>query len=147
MEIHDVDINQFVHDGIAFWYNANNHVRCPFPDAIRETLEQQTTNSFSEMLLELDQTKQIELSELVEMLEVLMFNEAVKLVEDEDQQLTIMYPFLPRIGDIVNDEKNGKGEITERKSIVSKENKKSLEVTILSTTSKATWKTEFELPA
>jgi hypothetical protein len=53
------------------------------------------------MLLELDKTKQIELSELVEMFQVLMFNEAIKLVEDEDQQLTIMYPFMPRMWDVV----------------------------------------------
>jgi len=81
------------------------------------------------------------------MLEVIMFNEAINLVEDEDQQITITYPFMPRIGDFVNDLNYGKGKIVNRKINSTKENKKLMEVSVTSETTSETWKTEFELPA
>lgn len=143
------NISAFVKEGIEYWYSSNSHVRCPFPAEIRTELEANTIVSFNTWVNELEEGEKnkISESEFVEMMEVIMFNEAINLVDDDDQRITITYPFMPRTGDSVNDNIKGKGTIAERKINTTKENKKLMEVTICSETTSETWKTEFELPA
>lgn len=143
----EIDVRSIVMDGIDYWYANNSHIRNPFPIEIRESLEEQSTRAFEDIILALDLTQPLEYSELVEMLEVVIFNEAIKLVDDEDQQLTIMYPFMPRIGDVVKDAEKGEGIINNRRNIITKDNKKRIEITVSSADESQTWKTEFELPA
>lgn len=143
------NIESFVKEGVNFWFSSKNHIRCPFPNEIREELIKLTTSSFNAWVNELEESEKNKIteSEFVEMLEVIIFNEAINLVDDEDQQITITYPFMPRIGDFVNDLNYGKGKIVNRKINSTKENKKLMEVSVLSETTSETWKTEFELPA
>ena len=84
-------------------------------------------------------------NEFVEMFETILFNEAFKLVENEDQQLTVSYPFMPRLGDKVNHSLYGQGEVIVRKAIISKENKKLFVLTVLSQETGKSWETQFVL--
>ena len=84
--------------------------------------------------------------EFAEMFETILFNEALKMVDDEDKRLTIAYPFLPRLGDLVNHNRHGKGEVVARTEKVSEKNKKFFEIAVLLQLSGTRWETQFELP-
>ncbi len=138
---------KFIEPGFAYWFTNHEHIRSPFPKAIKSAAREKTTEIFFEWI---DGLKEKELSEMkenefVEMFETILFNEALKLVDDEDQQLTISYPFLPRLGDKVNHKLKGEGNVIKRKEIVSKENKKLFELTVQLKDTGETWDTQFEL--
>ncbi len=140
---------KFIEPGFAYWFSNHEHVRTPFPMEIKKAAKERTTETFFEWIdgLKEKDLHEMKENEFVEMFETILFNEALKLVEDEDQQLTISYPFLPRIGDKVNHKLNGEGNVIKRKEIVSKENKKLFELTVLLKESGKTWETQFELTA
>jgi hypothetical protein len=139
---------KFIDPGFEYWFTNHEHIRSPFPTAIRVDLKEKTSVIFFEWI---DGLKKTELNamkddEFAEMFETILFNEAMKLVEDEDMKLTIAYPFLPRLGDQVNHGQHGKGTVTVRKEIISKDNKKLFELSVLSQQTGQTWETQFELP-
>lgn len=138
-----------VEQGIKFWFRNNEHIRSPFPEEIKSDVSASSSEIFNEWIEGLTDKEFNEMNEndFVEMFETILFNEAMKLVEDEDQRLTISYPFLPRVGDIVNHAANGEGIVSSRKAVVSKENKKMMELEVSSKVSGNSWKTEFELNA
>ena len=148
VEIRSIISAKFIDPGFEYWFSNHEHVRSPFPSAIRNALKERVSNIFFEWIdgLKERELKAMKEDEFVEMFETLLFNEAMKLVEDEDQQLTIAYPFLPRLGDQVNHSLHGKGNLVGRKEIVSKENKKLFGLSVLSQDSGETWETQFELP-
>ena len=148
IEIRSIISAKFIDPGFEYWFSNHEHVRSPFPSAIRNALKERVSNIFFEWIdgLKERELKAMKEDEFVEMFETLLFNEAMKLVEDEDQQLTIAYPFLPRLGDQVNHSLHGKGNLVGRKEIVSKENKKLFVLSVLSQGSGKTWETQFELP-
>lgn len=148
-EMHSVISARFIEPGFDFWFTNHEHIRSPFPISIRSATRERTSEIFFEWIAGL---KENELSgmkedEFVEMFETILFNEALKLVDDEDQQLTISYPFLPRLGDIVNHGINGQGNVVKRTAITTKENKQLFELTVLSKTTGKSWDTKFELTA
>ena len=69
------------------------------------------------------------------------------MVLTEDEKLTILYPFMPRIGDIINpkDSPNGESKIIER-AHVRRGDDSFLKVNLKSIDSGKEWTTEFELP-
>lgn len=148
VEIRSIISAKFIDPGFEYWFTNHEHVRSPFPLGIRNILKERASIIFFEWIDGLKETelKVMKEDEFVEMFETILFNEAMKLVEDEDQQLTIAYPFLPRMGDQVNHSLHGKGNLVGRKEIVSKENKKLFELSVLSQESGKTWETQFELP-
>lgn len=148
VEIRSIISAKFIDPGFEYWFTNHEHVRSPFPSAIRNALRERVSNIFFEWIDGLNETelKTMKEDEFVEMFETLLFNEAMKLVEDADQQLTIAYPFLPRMGDQVNHSLHGKGNLIGRKEILTKENKKLFELSVLSQDSGQTWDTQFELP-
>lgn len=147
-QIRSIISTKFIEPGVEYWFTNHEHVRSPFPPAIRITLKERASVILFEWIDGLKETdlKAMKEEEFVEMFETILFNEAMKLVVDEDQQLTISYPFLPRLGDVVNHQKYGNGIIVTRKEILSKENKKLFELSVLSRESGNTWETQFELP-
>jgi hypothetical protein len=148
VQIRSVISSKFIEPGFEYWFTNHEHVRSPFPSAIRNALKERTSIIFFEWIDGMKETelKAMKEDEFAEMFETILFNEAIKLVEDEDQQLTISYPFLPRLGDQVNHSLHGKGNICSRKEVVSKENKKLFELSVLSQETGQTWATQFELP-
>jgi hypothetical protein len=147
-QIRSIISTKFIEPGFEYWFSNHEHVRSPFPPEIRIKLKERTSIILYEWMDGLKETelKAMKEDEFVEMFETILFNEAMKLVEDADQQLTISYPFLPRMGDLVNHPVHGKGNIVTRKEILSKENKKLFELTVVSHESGNTWETQFELP-
>lgn len=138
---------KFLKPGFEYWFSNHEHVRTPFPKEILHELKENTSYIFLEWMKEL---KEKELSnmpdtEFAEMFETILFNEAIKLVENDDQRLSISYPFMPRIDDFVNHKEHGIGKIIGRKEIITGENKKMLELTVSSQDNSMVWKTQFEL--
>ena len=148
-DIMNVVSNKFMDPGFNFWFSNNDHIRSPFPPGIRLELRNRTSSVFFGWI---DGLKEQELSEMkeeefAEMFETILFNEAMKMVEDEDKRLTIAYPFLPRLGDLVNHNQHGKGEVVARSEKISEGNKKLFEIAVYSQASGNRWETQFELPA
>ncbi len=141
--------SDFFEESFKFWFSDNEHIRTPFPESIHEALKKKTLRDLLEWVYELSDTEkeQLENKEIVETFEMILFNQAIGLVSDEDQKITICYPFLPRLGDVVDDQKNGKSIIVERKLDVKKDEKKYLKVKLKSEIVSSEWETEFELPA
>lgn len=139
----------FLNPGFEYWFTNHKHIRSPFTKEIETEARKNTRIIFIEWINGLtdDEPRNIPEHELVEMFETILFNEAMKLTDDEDQRLTISYPFMPRVGDIVEHNEHGKGRITDRKIAVTKANKKMFEVTVASINDSNIWKTQFELTA
>lgn len=139
----------FFEESFRFWYEDNQHIRTPFPVEIQEKLKEQTFRVFMEWVFELSEKEKstIESKEIVETFEMILFNQAMGLVEDEDQKITICYPFLPRLGDVVDDKEKGASEVIFRKVDLNKDEKKYLKVKLKSKAVVQEWETEFELPA
>ena len=140
--------SDFFEESFKFWYNDNEHIRSPFPTEIQEKLKERTFRVFMEWVFELseDENSAMKNDEIVETFEMILFNQAMELVKDEDQKITICYPFLPRLGDVVDDKVKGASKIIERKLDVNKDEKKYLKVKLKSETVVQEWETEFELP-
>jgi hypothetical protein len=139
----------FLEESFNFWFKDHKHIRCPFPENLQEIIKENTTKIFVESITEMDKKESEVMNDtyLVEMFETILFNEAYKIAENDDQKLTFTYPFLPRLGDKVDHITHGEGKIISRKEIVGKENKKFFQLSISSYISEQIWNTEFELPA
>ena len=141
--------SDFFDESFKFWFEDNEHLRTPFPFEIQEKLKELTFRVFMEWVFELsdDEKSKMENDEIVETFEMILFNQAMELVDDEDQKITICYPFLPRLGDVVEDKLKGASKIISRKMDVKKDEKKYLKVKLKSKVAVQEWETEFELPA
>ncbi len=141
--------NDFFEESFKFWFTDNENIRTPFPENIQEELKEKTFRFFMEWVFELsdEEKSKIKNEEIAEIFEMILFNQAMGMVEDEDQKITICYPFMPRLGDVVDDEKRGSSKIVERKVDLKKDDKKYLKVKLKSETDLQEWETEFELPA
>ena len=141
--------SDFFEESFKFWYNDNKHIRTPFPVEIHEKLKNNTFRVFMEWVFELSDTEKMSMqnNEIVETFEMILFNQAMELVKDEDQKITICYPFLPRLGDVVDDKEKGACKVVGRKMDVKKDEKKYLKVKLKSEVTVQEWETEFELPA
>lgn len=141
--------NDFFEVSFKFWFNDNEEIRTPFPENIQSELKEKTYRVFMEWVFELsdEEKSKIENDEIAETFEMILFNQAMGMVEDEDQKITICYPFMPRLGDVVDDEQRGSSEIVERKVDLKKDDKKYLKIKLKSESVSQEWETEFELPA
>ncbi len=141
--------SDFFEESFKFWFEDNEHIRTPFPENIQEDLKEKAFRVFMEWVYELSEPEKskLESEEIVETFEMILFNQAMGLVDDEDQKITICYPFLPRLGDVVDDKEKGASKVVGRKVGTNKDEKKYLKVKLKSETVKQEWETEFELPA
>jgi len=141
--------SDFFEESFKFWFDDNEHIRTPFPVEIQEKLKELTSRVFMEWVFELSEVEKAALGndEIVETFEMILFNQAMGLVEDEDQKISICYPFLPRLGDVVDDKEKGSSKVIDRKLDVNKDEKKYLKVKLKSEAVLYEWETEFELPA
>lgn len=139
----------FFEESFKFWFEDNESIRSPFPVEIQNELKEKTLRVFMEWVFELseEETAKLEKEEIAETFEMILFNQALGMVEDEDRKITICYPFMPRLGDVVDDEKRGLSKVVERKVDLKKDDRKYLKVKLKSETVAQEWETEFELPA
>ncbi|MDH5396782.1 MAG: hypothetical protein OEX02_01455 [Cyclobacteriaceae bacterium] len=142
------DINSLIEEGVAFWLKDQEHIRTPFPAYIHDDLKKNIEEVFLSWYENLEENYKNELTEefLAERFEGYLFEVAMGLVKGADEKITILYPFLPRIGDLIREkEEDAESNITDRK-IVRKKDEGFLEVTCLNTVTKKEWKTQFQLP-
>ena len=146
----DNEENALVEVGCAFWFNNNEQVRSPFPKEIQPEVKRRAQKEFLEWLdnLEDKEPEEVNDDEMVSVFEAFLFGEGLKLVgeDDPDLALTLHFPFMPRVGDLVNDETRGESRVVERRVESKEDNKPFMVVVLQAVKSKETWQTEFMLP-
>jgi len=134
-----------------FWFNSNNHVRSPFPDYIREKLEEESIEKFLSWNSQISDKARKDINDeiLAEKFEEIIFELALSMVITEDEKLTIRYPFMLRIGDIVKNKVNSEDTIDNTvigRSYTKRGDTAFLKVQLQSASTGEKWETEFELP-
>ena len=146
----DNEENALVEVGCAFWFNNNEQVRSPFPKEIQPEVKRRAQKQFLEWLDNLTDKDPEEVNdeEMVSVFEGFLFGEGLKLVgeDDPDLALTLHFPFMPRVGDLVNDETRGESRVVERRVESKEDNKPFMVVVLQAVKSKEIWQTEFMLP-
>ncbi len=140
----------------AFWFNDNERVRTPFPEDIQPQVKEEARNEYMQWLENLTQEdkREVDDDELASTFEMFLFGAALKIVgeDDLDLVLTIHHPFMPRVGDAVDDATHGKSRILSRKLDQKGEEDKNLYMVVTLQAEEAqepgeTWQTEFLIPA
>ena len=156
MDTKSVLKSKLVEATFNYWYNDHEHIRCPIPERIHVELKELATKRFTMWLEDLpkvpDENDKKDLTEDVihGKLEEFIFDEALKMITDEDEKITLMFPFLPRMGDkITAKDENVDGD---ESFIVARELAKEgdhsfIQVELEKSKSKERWSTKFELPA
>jgi hypothetical protein len=142
---------ELVEQTFKYWFSDHNHIRSPFPNYIQSKLKKKSTKLFFTWISQLDPKAKDEINDEIigERFEEIIFETAIGLVKTEDEQTTILYPFLPRIGDQIqnNTENDSKNEsfIIDR-TLVKEDDKSYLKIVLENATTKKNWETKFELP-
>ncbi|MCB9223131.1 MAG: hypothetical protein H6582_03055 [Crocinitomicaceae bacterium] len=142
-----VESSEMVDQTFQFWFSDHDHIRSPFPTYIHNNLKKIATEKFFDWAKGLNPKAKDELNdELVgEKFEEIIFETASHLVKTEDERITLLYPFLPRIEDAIED--NGVPEsIVKDRKIVKEGDFSFLELTLERISNKQEWTTKFELP-
>jgi hypothetical protein len=140
--------NALVEVGCTYWFNDNEEVRSPFPVEIQSEVKRRAQKELLDFLASLaeEEAQAMNDDEMVSTFERFLFGAGLKMIDDLDLALTLNYPFMPRVGDLVNNENKGESCVIERR-VESKEGKKPSMVVVLQVVeSKETWQTEFVLP-
>ena len=146
-----VESSELVQETFNYWYSDHGHIRSPFPLYIQSQLKQQATKRFFDWASGLNEKAKEEVNDILigEKFEEIIFETASKLVKTEDERITILYPFMPRRGDKINNdvETNGnvESEVVDR-AIDREEDTSFLRVKLKSLLGNHTWETKFELP-
>ena len=142
--------HSLIEAGCAFWFNDSEQVRSPFPKEIHDELRQRSTDEYEKWLENLTEKDrgEVDNDELVSVFEMFLFREAIQMVdqENEDLLLTIHHPFMPRIGDMVDDEENGPSRVLERRIGDGGDKKPHFILVMQNVESEVTWETDFLLP-
>ncbi len=141
--------NGMIETAYNFWFNDSGHIRSPFPVYIREILKEKASVKFSDWTSKISERAKKEINDeiLAEKFEEILFETALGLVSTEDEKLTILYPFMPRTGDVINpkDAPNGESKIT-RRAHLKRGDHSFLKLKLEAIDSGKEWETEFELP-
>lgn len=145
-----VESSELVEQTFKFWFNDHEHIRSPFPKYIHTKLRDEATEKFFEWASGLDDRAKDEIDDAIvgERFEEIIFETAMGLILTDDERITILYPFLPRLGDSIN-ETDGNGNSPSKiidRSIVKDGDHSYLSVKLERNESNETWQTRFELP-
>ena len=139
--------SELVKQAFEFWFDNHEHIRSPFPNYIQSDLKSKSTSKFESWINNLKDGAKDELNEemIAEKFEEIMFEIAHELVITEDEKTTILYPFLPRLGDKLKDAEENESEIIDR-NIFKENDTNFLKINCRRLTDNETWSTSFELP-
>lgn len=139
-----VESSELVEQTFKFWLVDNGHIRSPFPVYIHEELKRLATKRFYEWAKGLNPKAKDEVNEEIisEKFEEIIFESALKLVQTEDERITILYPFLPRLGDRLD----GDGDVVVTRSLEKEKDVSYLKIILKNAETQKTWDTKFELP-
>lgn len=142
---------EMVKAAFEFWFSDSEHLRSPFPEYMRERLKQEATHKLLDWSSAISDKAKKEINDeiLAEKFEEIIFETALGMVLTEDEKLTIRYPFMPRIGDLIT-EKNAEGTQTEScvtdRYHFKKGDAAFMKVKLKNTFTQKVSETEFELP-
>lgn len=147
LELNTVESSELVEQTFRFWFSDQGHIRSPFPDYIRPALKQQATERFFDWASGVNPKAKDELSDemIGEKFEELIFETASNLIKTEDERITILYPFLPRIGDQLTGEGSAQSKVVDR-CLLKEEDHSYLKVMMEQIDTGEKWDTKFELP-
>lgn len=144
-----VESSELVEQAFEFWFNnKDQHIRSPFPEYIRPDLKRIATESFHKWINNLSDGAEKEVNDdvIAEKFEEIIFEEGLKLVLTEDEKISINYPFLPRVDDLINLNNDlEKSKVIDR-SVVKEDDRVFLTVTLEKAANEERWETRFELP-
>ena len=142
---------EMIETAFDFWFNDSKHIRSPFPFYIREKLRFSAIEKFLDWSSKISVKAKKDINDeiLAEKFEEIIFESALGMVLTEDEKLTIRYPFMVRIGDIIKQKdistENAESIITDR-WFVKKGDFAFMKVKLKNNSSAEIWETEFELP-
>lgn len=147
LEIGTVENSELVKQTFNFWFNDNDHIRSPFPDYIKIKLQIEATKKFFDWSRNINPKAKDELNDEIigEKFEEIIFETAISLINTEDERITILYPFLPRLGDQLQKENESDSIIIDR-MVVKEKDISFLKVVLENKESNEKWTTKFELP-
>ena len=139
-----IENSELVVQTFKFWLTDNEHIRCPFPDYIHKELKSQAILSFGAWAKSLNPKAKDEVNDeiVAEKFEEIIFETALKLVQKEDERITILYPFLPRLGDKLD----GKGDEIIKRTLIKEKDVSYLKIRLINPDTLNEWETKFELP-
>lgn len=145
-----IESSELIEQTFKFWFKDHDHIRSPFPEYIRYNLQEKATDRFYEWVRNLNPKAKDEVNDeiIAERFEEFIFETATELVMTEDEKLTIEYPFLPRLGDVIYedvDNKTGESIIIDRIKF-SEEDHLFMKVKLKKVDSEELWETQFQLP-
>lgn len=135
----------------SFWFSDQDHVRSPFPYYIQEKLRPAAIDKFLGWSSQISEKAKKDINDeiLAEKFEEILFELALNMVLTEDEKLTIRYPFLVRIGDVIKakDAPDGRAEsrVIDR-WYAKKDDAAFMKVKLKNNVTQEEWETEFELP-
>lgn len=147
IEKNTLDASELVEQAFDFWFGEQEHIRSPFPGYIRTELRPLATGRFYDWLNALNEEARQEFNDemIAEKFEEIIFETASSLVKTEDERVTILYPFMPRLEDELKDAEGAVSRIVDRQ-IYKEGDHTFLKVTCRKVEDDASWETSFELP-
>lgn len=147
LELNTVESSEMVEQTFQFWFSDQDHIRTPFPTYIRTALKQEATAKFFTWANGINPKAKDELNDEIigEKFEEIIFEAAKEMVKTEDERITILYPFLPRLGDELKKENDTDSKIIDR-AILKEGDTSFLKIILENNISKEKWDTKFELP-
>lgn len=142
---------ELVEQTFKYWFSDHEHIRSPFPDYIHLNLREKSTELFYNWVSQLDPKGKDEINDEIvgERFEEIIFETASGLVKTEDERITILYPFLPRIGDQIQNETDNaskNGSIVINRNLAKEGDVSYLRIELSNSTTNENWETRFELP-
>lgn len=134
---------------LDYWFADHKEVRSPFPKYMQEALPQVVVEKYVSWIKNLNSSIRETMKEemLMERFEEILFDEAYHLAALEDEKITIRYPFMMRVGDVVREKANGGVESTVVKREIMKNGDEAfLKVRLRRSGTNDEWDTSFELP-
>lgn len=100
----DIDTLGLEESTFDYWFSDHGHISCPFPEYMKEQLKKETCEAFANWSDQLSEEERGILKDqlLVGKFEQLLFEKAYALARTEDEKITILHPFIPRIGESIN---------------------------------------------
>lgn len=138
--------SEMAEHAFKFWFGDHEHIRSPFPDYIQSQLKVLAAEAFQNWLdgLHVDAEEEIDDELIAEKFEQLLFEEALSLIQTEDERLSILYPFMPRIGDHLKNDNDEQSVVTDR-HVKTEGDTSYMQIKCRNLESDTNWETSFEL--
>ena len=147
LESNTVESSEMVEETFKFWFNDNEHIRSPFPKYIHTQLKEESTQKFFEWATSLNPKAKDEMNDemIGEKFEEFIFETATTLIKTDDERITVMYPFLPRLGDKLQKEGDTDSVVIDR-ALLKEGDHSYLKINLENLETKEKWDTKFDLP-